>query len=281
MIFKRLLILLVLTNLTACATLERFMQSSEPKAPEQSEEASQEASVDKIVESADGETVEQVSPEQALAQSLHAQADLYEQSKGTLSVSVMSKISGILASYKAGDFARSESDMNSLLGSELNLTSPVYMLAGDIAYAQNNQQKAKAYYQQALQLNSYNAKAANRLARLHRLLGKFEEALALYTRAIEASPSHAESYRNRAVLYDLYLNEKAKAFEDYQTYSALLNYQLAAQEHPTLTNNAAKLPEDELKTLKTDIKLVKRWLADVGRQVAALNRQQSAQAGGN
>jgi tetratricopeptide (TPR) repeat protein len=166
------------------------------------------------------------------------------------------------------------------------------VLAGDIALAQSETKTDKAikYYQQALKLNDYNAKAANRLGMQMRNSGEFKQAETLYTQAINAQPSQPESYRNRGVLYDLYMNEKSKALQDYEYYLALLNHALLEQTsgssafvnklNPQEAYSFKRLSEEELKGLKTDIKLAKRWLLDVGRQVSALEKSRGNTATG-
>jgi tetratricopeptide (TPR) repeat protein len=106
--------------------------------------------------------------------------------------------------------------------------------------------------------------------------GEFEQALTLYSQAITSQPSHANSYRNRAVLNDLYLNRKADALRDYQTYSALLSYQQESAEKQQLA-----MSEAQTKALKKDLKMVSRWLADVQRQVNALARTESENSNGS
>jgi hypothetical protein len=60
---------------------------------------------------------------------------------------------------------------------------------------------------------------------------------------------------------------------------------LETHENPdknTVVANAKALSDIQLTSLKTNIKLVKRWLADVGRQVAALAIvEPNNSAGGN
>lgn len=231
-----------------------------------------------------------VSPAFLIAQSLIAQSDLYLSSKQILSRDTKAKVVDVLHEFNKHNFEQSEKLMTQILATEPALNSAVFVLAGDISLANKKQLDAIAHYRDALKLNEYNAKAANRLATQLRQQGDFEKAEKLYTRAIVAQASHAESYRNRAVLYDLYINEKAKALQDYQTYSALLNYRLSEHENASttdlsLTNNSdtqtTQLNKIELKSLKTNIKLVKRWLADVGRQVASLAKVDNDNASGN
>ncbi|MFT6270369.1 MAG: tetratricopeptide (TPR) repeat protein [Alphaproteobacteria bacterium] len=228
-----------------------------------------------------------VSSSTLLAQSLLAQSDLYQASKRQLSASTKTKVVNALSQFNRGEFEKSEQIIKQILASEVDLNSGVFVLAGDIALANNKRNEAMVNYKQALSSNDHNAKAANRLGMHLREQGKFREAEKLYTQAINAQPSMPNGYRNRAVLYDLYLNDKAKALQDYEAYSALLNYQLALQDNGALSDatlaiadpaaavSVTTLSEPQLKALRTDIKIAKRWLIDVGRQVDVIARLQS------
>jgi len=221
-----------------------------------------------------------------LAQSLLSKTDLFKASKRTLHPSTKVRVAEVISQFKRGELAQSERDISQILSRELNLSSSVYVLAGDIALANNKPDEATEHYMQALKINGYSAKAANRLGMQMREQGKFHEAQAYYTQAITAQPGMPYSYRNRAVLFDLYMNHKAKALQDYRAYSALLNYALAVQEDNGFGNGASAaeassapvLSEQETKALKSNISLAKRWVADLERQVDALASVQNSKA---
>lgn len=287
MIYKRILLLLAASTLSACTTVSSLIDEATKTTDESSVEIESEQSP--ALETT-ANIATRLSESELLVQALVSQSDLYQSSKRVLAPDIKSKVVIALNEFKKSEFEQSEKTIKQVLTKELNLTSSVYVLAGDIALANNKQAEAIKYYLNALELNDYNAKAANRLAMQRREQGSFVEAEQLYTQAINAQPSKAESYRNRAVLYDLYLNEKAKALQDYQAYSALLNYRLLAHENPAKANfgsgegmskDANSLSEPELKSLKTNIKLVKRWLSDVGRQVKALARTNANNTSGS
>jgi tetratricopeptide (TPR) repeat protein len=215
------------------------------------------------------------------AQQLHAESDLYLLSKRTLAPATQSKVLNVFSQFRQGEIEESLKAINALLISELNLSSAVYVLAGDIAAANALRDQATKHYQNALDLNEYNAKAANRLGMMARANGQFELAETFYSQAINARPSMPEAYRNRAVLYDLYLQQKDKALNDYQAYSALLEYELESSKSGQSLGDA-QLSEAQTKALQKDIKLTKRWVVDVGRQVTAIARANGASnTGGN
>jgi tetratricopeptide (TPR) repeat protein len=280
MIYKRLLLLSLLASLSACSSMPSFMtaQNADNVDSETLKNQSTNQSSPKAQSMA-------ISPNVVFAQSLVSQTDLYKVSKILLLPSVKDKVLNALSQFNRGEFEQSEQTIKQILSSELGLSSEVYVLAGDIALANKKRNEAIVNYRQALSVNEHNAKAANRLGMHLREQGRFSEAEKLYTQAINAQPSIPHGYRNRAVLYDLYLNDKAKALQDYKSYLALLNYQLAQQDGATFTDVANAAPQQdfssnplselELKALKTNIKIAKRWLIDVGRQVDVLARSKN------
>lgn len=215
-----------------------------------------------------------LSEEALLAQTLISKPDLYHTSKRVLSAQVKAKVLNVLSAFENGKLDQAQQSVNTLIANELNINSNVHVLAGDIASAKEQNDQAQQHYQKALQITPNNPKAANRLAIMMRDQGKFEQAQDLLSTAINAQATHAPSYRNRAILNDLYLNDKHQALADYQAYSALLAWRMQQSE-----NGALVLSESQTKGLKKDQKLVKRWLADVERQVKALARA-AAQKGG-
>ncbi|WP_395338891.1 tetratricopeptide repeat protein [Ningiella sp. W23] len=143
-----------------------------------------------------------------------------------------------------------------------DLNSSAYVLEGDIYLADEQLEASIQSYQQALETNPDNYYAANRLAKRHRVNGDFDAALALYKRAIEAKPSYAPSYRNRGLLFDLYIGDALKAKNDYETYLALLEYRLLASPEPSqIEGNEAQQTR-----VRANIKQVKGWLIDIERR---------------
>lgn len=273
-------LLVMLSFLGACSHLPRFTSSPEP-IPEAgiSEAESFPAANDLAKSNAKSEkgAVPEISQEQLIIKTLSARPNMFALSKRTLASDVKAQLITALSAFKKGDLSRSNAIVTTVINNELNLSSSVYVFAGDVALAKmaeaddkdTVQQIAITHYQKALSVNPDNAKAANRLAKLMREKGQFAQADGLYSQAIEAQPMHANSYRNRAVLRDLYLHQKAQALQDYQAYAALLQYQQEQSEQGTFV-----LAESEQKVLKNDLKIVKRWLIDLGRQVSALAKAQ-------
>ena len=123
--------------------------------------------------------------------------------------------------------------------------SGIELQLGDIATAQQDESTAMEHYQAAVSANQHNYYAHNRLGVLQRKLGRFAEAEQSYQAAISAWPGFSDAYLNLAILQDLYLNQKAAALENYQTYQ-LLN------------------PDGNRR--------VKGWIRDLGYQIAQANK---------
>ena len=138
----------------------------------------------------------------------------------------------------------------------------VWVLRGDVYRAQGQNAKAIVDYQTALKLVGTNYQAHNRLGLIYRDAGKFDLAKFHYTQAIDAWPGNTDSYRNRGILYDLYMGNKAAALDDYKVYKALLDFQIQRVE-------AAP------KSLVKEQKLISQWILDIERQIKTLEREQA------
>lgn len=137
----------------------------------------------------------------------------------------------------------------------------VWVLRGDIYRAKGKVEKAVADYKAALKLVASNYQAHNRLAFIYRDAGNFDLAEAHYEQAINAWPGNADSYRNRGILYDLYVGDKLAAIADYKIYKALLDIQLQSGVSPD-------------KSLLKEQKLIGQWILDIQRQIFILQREQ-------
>lgn len=241
-----------------------------------------------------------------LAERLVNKEDKFQATKLPLAANIERKIKDALDNIKNQEYIAAQNKLELLFRQEAKLPSQIYVLAGDIALLNGQTQQALQYYQQALNNNKKNATAANRLGKHMREQGNFSRAHALYTQAIQSQPSRPESYRNRAVLNDLYLNNKEEALQDYKVYQALLTYQLAVHDGKVLISTKATAPlitdqhspvnqqislatatetqskvvqkaltDDELTELKKDLALVKRWIIDVDRQIQTLASQRA------
>lgn len=138
----------------------------------------------------------------------------------------------------------------------------VWVLRGDVYRVKGQNVEAIADYEMALKLVGSNYQAHNRLGLIYRDAGKFDLAKAHYTQAIDAWPGNADSYRNRGILHDLYVGDKAAALDDYKIYKALLDFQIESVE-------AAP------KSLVKEQKLASQWILDIKRQIKTLEREKA------
>ncbi|GEM_PF-4709795 len=204
--------------------------------------------VDQSVESP--QSTEQLS----LVEQLSVKPNLYQMHKRELSALQRDYMVKAIESLEANNIAQGLASVSAAESNGL-LTSTAYVVKADLMEANGDEQAAKNALEQALEVNQYNVKAANRLATLLRENGEFDRAFALYSNAIKAVPTYAPSYRNRGVLNDLYLLDKASALEDYETYASLLEYRNLVQQS---------------KEIERSIKQVNRWIVDVDRQLQSI-----------
>nr|WP_136250739.1 tetratricopeptide repeat protein [Ningiella ruwaisensis] len=247
------------------------------------------------------------SPELMHARQLRVAPVAYPQNRRSNSFRQRALLLEALEAYQQSDFTlastlieKAENDANNTGGT---LNSAAYVLKGDVLKAETLQalkadtsagnavsnpdgnnplglQQALKAYEKALSINPDNYRAANRAAMLHREFGQFEQSLERYNQALRANPAHAPSYRNRAVLNDLYIGNKAAAYEDYQIYTQLL---LLEQERASAAGSATDKSNENIQNsaiiseLNKEIKLAERWLMDLERQIQALARNSNSQ----
>lgn len=104
----------------------------------------------------------------------------------------------------------------------LHIPSMLFLALGDGYLALQQIENAMSAWQQSIRLNEHNYFAHDRLAQAFRQQGDFGAAEQHYNEAIGAWPDFISGYRNRGILYDLYMGDKSRALNDYQHYKQLL-----------------------------------------------------------
>ncbi|MDT0629926.1 tetratricopeptide repeat protein [Alteromonas sp. W364] len=209
--------------------------------------------------------------EQALmleAQGLMASINAYQvenQSQKKLNSSQLQDIQNAMNALAAGNTDGALSEVQRVLDDPDFFAAPhtsVWVLRGDIHQRATNIEQAIKDYEVAIALSANNYQALNRLGKLHRDMGNFEQAKEYYNQALKAWPGNASTYRNRGILNDLYIGDKASALSDYRLYKALLDIQVQSTDTPA-------------KALLKEQRLAGQWITDIKRQLKAIAREQA------
>jgi len=212
-----------------CATLTQALDGLSTPEPKQVKSESREPRPEGSAGSPSEKSVKTEPPVKAEARRLYRQA---------------------LAALGAGRYPEAERALLAVIRLEPGLAGPRANLG--IVYAHTGQ-AALAYesFKQAIQLNPDRAVYYNELGMVSRREGKFEEARRYYEKALDLDPNYAYAHLNVGILYDLYLQDIAKATQHYQRYRELT---------------------------PSEAKTVTRWIADLqqrGRSVEQAKRGKS------
>ena len=93
-----------------------------------------------------------------------------------------------------------------------------------IEIKQNKLDKAEALLHKALQRNPEMPQALNLMGYIEKNRGNIIKARDFYSKAIEIKDNYALAHYNLALLYDIYIQDIAKAVAHYQKYMALTKY---------------------------------------------------------
>ncbi|GAC15558.1 tetratricopeptide repeat protein [Aliiglaciecola lipolytica] len=249
-----LIMLLMVTVLPGCASFDQiFTAQPDPQPVEKSLSSGD-------TNQTDGEPIEAqpLDPMQVKVQALRAQPNLYLSGSTPVKASVKYQFDQALAAKQENNLALAKQLFQALISEQPKLSGPWVQL-GDLSMQQFNQaensdwdakqvflEAAKSDYEKALRLNQNNYFAHNRLAKVYREMGQFEQAEQHYNYAISSYPAYDNAYLNLGILYDLYMGKKQLALDNYELYQAL-------QDEP--------------------IRQVKGWIADLGRQIAKAKKE--------
>ena len=125
-----------------------------------------------------------------------------------------------LVALGAGRYPEAERELLAVASREPQLAGPRANLG--ILYARTGRSaQAFASLQQAIGLNPNRAAYYNELGMVSRREGRFDEARRYYAKALDLDPNYAYAHLNIGILYDLYLQDTAKAMQHYERYREL------------------------------------------------------------
>ena len=142
-----------------------------------------------------------------------------------------------LAALGAGRYPEAERALLAVIRREPELAGPRANLG--ILYARTGHPaQAVESLKQAINLNPDRAAYYNELGMVSRREGRFDEARRYYAKALDLDPNYSYAHLNIGILYDLYLQDAAKAMQHYQRYR-----ELAPGEAGTVTKWIADLQQ--------------------------------------
>jgi len=140
-----------------------------------------------------------------------------------------------VVAIKQQDWQQAMKLLHPLAAEHPKLSGPALNLA--LIYQQRGEmEQAERWFRQSISANPSNVVACNQYGVFLRRMGRFNDAKEMYLRALDIQENDANTHRNIAVLYDLYLGEQDKALQHFYRYRALLG-----QDNRTLTNWVADL----------------------------------------
>jgi len=123
-----------------------------------------------------------------------------------------------VAMLKDQDYGQAIDLLEKVIKQSPGVTAPYIDIA--IAYQRiGKPEQAEEHLKTALKLFPEHPVACNEYGLLYRKTGRFAEARAIYEKAIASFPEYYPLHKNLGILCDLYLNDPACAFEQYEIYS--------------------------------------------------------------
>ena len=126
-----------------------------------------------------------------------------------------------LVLMRSGNYEAAIPVLDAFIARKPDLAGP-YLNLGIAYRVTGKDDEATDALNHALKLNPDNPSVWHQLAILYRNQGDFNAALDAYRKALELNPDYALARRNIGILYDLYLQQPARALEHYRKYLSLL-----------------------------------------------------------
>ncbi len=145
----------------------------------------------------------------------------YLQNKPSVSREINQQFTDATRAMRNKQWAQAESLLQKITTANPKL-SGAYLNLGLVYRAQQENNRAEQAFNAALAANHTNLDAYNQLAILQRESGNFAAAESNYKKALSIWPYHADSHKNIAILYDLYLGKSAEALPHYEAYLTLI-----------------------------------------------------------
>lgn len=145
----------------------------------------------------------------------------YLQNRPSVSREVSQQFADATRAMRNKQWAQAENLLQKIIASNPRL-SGAYLNLGLVYRAQQENKRAEQAFNDAITANHTNVDAYNQLAILQRESGNFAAAESNYKKALSVWPYHAESHKNIAILYDLYLGKSAEALPHYEAYLELV-----------------------------------------------------------
>lgn len=133
---------------------------------------------------------------------------------------LLARYEAALALLRQGDDAGAAGLLESLVAAHPDLAGPLFNLAA-IRRRAGDDEGALALLARAGAVCQRCGPVWNQVGTLQRGQGRFADAEAAYQQAIRLEPDYAPAHYNLAVLYELYLQQPARALEGYQRYLTL------------------------------------------------------------
>ncbi|MBQ0731369.1 MAG: tetratricopeptide repeat protein [Oleispira antarctica] len=124
------------------------------------------------------------------------------------------------SAWRNEDADTAKQKLNVIIKNDAALSGP-WMMLGDIALAEKDYPQALKHYQQGLTVNPNNINGYTALASVQRLQGRYDHAQNTLAKALALWPDFPEAHYNLSILFDIYLNQAAKAKQHLDAYILL------------------------------------------------------------